>query len=642
MRTERNSGVHHAEERLTIIELLLDLSGAALDQSALLRVTDNLGDRDGLGSITARASCILPAGILAPAGASPGWRFALAENALEASNRAIQAAARAQRPLVVLLGAALAGGDAIGTLLEAVASDPLFGFAVARTATEDGRLTKIQSDLGDRDIATLSRSVLAALPPQYIVPEVVGTCFVVRAEVVANMGLLSSDFQTTVGAWLHYLCRARRVGFRGVIVNRAVIPITGEIASSILAPCSNDFWRAHRQFPDTAYAREEFARLAAHEYESFLGRVRCTEEGKRNTLLLDARGMPAHHNGTAASLLGLMSGFAAAARDWNISVLVKPDANSFHKVSERYPDWEVFEELPDARFSIALGLNQPWDGRTLEELHQRALFVFYFMHDTISWDILYNCAAPQTVEAAWRFIAEYADGLVFNSDFSRRRFNTRFQPSPLVRQSVSYLSFHPGDYFQNGHASGRGEYILVVGNHLDHKWIAPTVELLATAFPFQGVYAFGSSDARLPNVTCIPSGDRSDEEIARLFEGARIIVFPSFYEGFGFPVLQGLSCGKAVVARRSTLLDEIAERSRADGNLYAFSDPGELLDVVGGLLRGDVVDRLPLSSGLAQGQAPVRWPEIASGMLDFMSASFEGSGEQWMRRARSIELYHGW
>lgn len=611
-----------------------------MDQAAVRKVADQLTDRDGLGGITARASCILPPGADRPRGATRWWEVSAAEQALETSNRAIQAAARAGRPLLVLLGAATANCEAAGLLLEALASDPLFGFAVARTASEDGLLAKLQSDLGDRDIKTLPRAVLAALQPQYIVPEVVGTCFVLRAELVSNVGILDSSFETPGGAWLHYLCRARRLGFRGAIVNRAVIPVVGDVVSCTQVASSSDFWKLHRQFPDTAYARQEFARLPAHEYESFLGRARCAEDDKRKTLLLDARGIAPHHNGTSACILGLLDGFAVAASEWNISVLVRPDSNRFHNISERYCDWHILEELLEARFTMALRLDQPWDGGTLRELHQHALYNFYLMLDTISWDILYNGTTPQTVEATWQFIAEYADGLLFISDFSRQRYNNRFQSSPLVRQFVSYLSFHPEDYFKNGAASGDDEYLLVVGNHLDHKWVTPTVELLATAFPFQSVHALGCGDVQLPNVTRVSSGDRTDEEIVRLYRGARIVVFPSFYEGFGFPVLQGLSCGKAVVARRSTLLDEIAAHSRADGKLYAFSDPPELLDIVQRLLGGNASGDLRLATGLAKAENPMRWPDIAGSMLDFLNASFERSGEQWMRRMRYIGLHN--
>jgi glycosyltransferase involved in cell wall biosynthesis len=40
----------------------------------------------------------------------------------------------------------------------------------------------------------------------------------------------------------------------------------------------------------------------------------------------------------------------------------------------------------------------------------------------------------------------------------------------------------------------------------------------------------------------------SDEELARLYRGARCAAYVSLYEGFGLPVLEAMACGTAVVA----------------------------------------------------------------------------------------------
>jgi glycosyltransferase involved in cell wall biosynthesis len=183
----------------------------------------------------------------------------------------------------------------------------------------------------------------------------------------------------------------------------------------------------------------------------------------------------------------------------------------------------------------------------------------------------------------------------------------------------------------------------VVGNDLDHKWVGPTVELLGTAFPLQSIYALGSGSIDLPNVTSIPSGKLSEEEIARLFTDARIIVFPSFYEGFGFPVLQGLSYGKQVLVRRSSLIHEIAARCRAEGRLYEFSSPMELLEIVTHLLRGHEPDSLPLGKALDETEEPMGWPDIARNMLHFMQAGLQAPAAlQWPRRMQAIRLRQGW
>ena len=52
-------------------------------------------------------------------------------------------------------------------------------------------------------------------------------------------------------------------------------------------------------------------------------------------------------------------------------------------------------------------------------------------------------------------------------------------------------------------------------------------------------------------------GEVDDEELARLYNGALALVYPSWYEGFGLPVIEAMSCGAAVVASRDPALVEV-------------------------------------------------------------------------------------
>ena len=45
-----------------------------------------------------------------------------------------------------------------------------------------------------------------------------------------------------------------------------------------------------------------------------------------------------------------------------------------------------------------------------------------------------------------------------------------------------------------------------------------------------------------------------------LLAGALALVFPSLYEGFGFPALEAMICGTPVIASNSSSLPELVER----------------------------------------------------------------------------------
>jgi glycosyltransferase involved in cell wall biosynthesis len=53
-------------------------------------------------------------------------------------------------------------------------------------------------------------------------------------------------------------------------------------------------------------------------------------------------------------------------------------------------------------------------------------------------------------------------------------------------------------------------------------------------------------------------GEVGEEELARFYSGAVACLYPSFYEGFGLPVLEAMQCGAAVITSRDAALTETA------------------------------------------------------------------------------------
>jgi glycosyltransferase involved in cell wall biosynthesis len=109
--------------------------------------------------------------------------------------------------------------------------------------------------------------------------------------------------------------------------------------------------------------------------------------------------------------------------------------------------------------------------------------------------------------------------------------------------------------------------------------------------------------------------DEADK--AALLSGATALVFPSLYEGFGFPVLEAMACGVPVICAGTSSLPEVA------GDAALRVDP---LDVAGlaAALRRVAADGELREAMIAKGYANLarfRWETAAAQTLDVLEAT---------------------
>jgi glycosyltransferase involved in cell wall biosynthesis len=61
--------------------------------------------------------------------------------------------------------------------------------------------------------------------------------------------------------------------------------------------------------------------------------------------------------------------------------------------------------------------------------------------------------------------------------------------------------------------------------------------------------------------------DIPDDELGEIYKNAAVFVYPSYYEGFGLPILEAMACGTPVVASSTSSLPEVG------GNAALYADP---------------------------------------------------------------------
>jgi len=68
-------------------------------------------------------------------------------------------------------------------------------------------------------------------------------------------------------------------------------------------------------------------------------------------------------------------------------------------------------------------------------------------------------------------------------------------------------------------------------------------------------------------------------DLPAIYNLAEVFVFPSFYGGFGFPVLEAMACGVPVITSNVSSLPEIA------GDVAVYIDPHSVDDIADGIRR---------------------------------------------------------
>jgi glycosyltransferase involved in cell wall biosynthesis len=104
----------------------------------------------------------------------------------------------------------------------------------------------------------------------------------------------------------------------------------------------------------------------------------------------------------------------------------------------------------------------------------------------------------------------------------------------------------------------------------------------------------------------------SDPDLLQLYNAADLFVFPSFYEGFGLPVLEAMACGCAVACSNTSALPEVVDGAAILFDPYAVD---EIARALSDLLRdGELRTRMARLG--TQRAAHFSWQKTAERTLE--------------------------
>ena len=103
-----------------------------------------------------------------------------------------------------------------------------------------------------------------------------------------------------------------------------------------------------------------------------------------------------------------------------------------------------------------------------------------------------------------------------------------------------------------------------------------------------------------------------DEDLLRFYAACEVFVFPSFYEGFGLPILEAMACGRAVACSNTASMPEVAD---AAAILFDPWSPGEILRAIRDLVTDPELRAHRERLGLKRA-ASFSWRKAAEKTLD--------------------------
>jgi alpha-1,3-rhamnosyl/mannosyltransferase len=234
---------------------------------------------------------------------------------------------------------------------------------------------------------------------------------------------------------------------------------------------------------------------------------------------------------------------------------------------------------------------------------------------------------PANVRADQAFaeqVLKRADGLIAVSE-NTRQDAIRILGIPPERITTVYSGVAE-EYFTAPPTKRSRPYVLSVGtieprknlNGLLDAWKLMRAELRAAYDLVVAGPAGWGTEATLARIKeeAVYLGYVPEEQMPGLFAGASAFVYPSLYEGFGFPVVQAMASGVPVVTSNTSCLPEVA----GGGALCVDpKSPQEIARALEKLLEDEELRERIGRTGLKRAQR-YRWVICAAQSLDFFRA----------------------
>lgn len=444
------------------------------------------------------------------------------------------------------------------------------------------------------------------LPRWYISPVAVGFCLLVKRSLIKNYGLFDPIYGLGYNEENDFCMRINAAGYSSLIANRAFVSHVGSasfdtaLKKKIDADNHAELVARYPFYLDAVQNFVTYTYAAADVFAEILAST------QRMSILVDIHHLSHVYNGSTRYALSFLKTLSQATLPPNVSVTVAAQAASISFFNlDRYGLTVVPYRAVTGVYDVGIALAPVNHVAQLIHLNDhcaRWVVSHFDMIAARAWNLmLRDPMRPIIVEQG----LAHADRVVAISNFSLADA-AAYYPALAEELVKRGESVHLGSTRDTtGERFGKAfddplpqriesilnedTYLVVLGNSYPHKQVA----LAAHALESIGcpVIAFGPIDglAETPTRAIVTSGILSDSALARILEGAAVVVFPSAYEGYGLPVADSLDFGVPIVAFDTIVAREVVDELGGHDAVLFFKRFDELAKIVTSAMTDSVL-----------------------------------------------------
>jgi GT2 family glycosyltransferase len=517
---------------------------------------------------------------------------------IASANLGLERALAEGRDAILLNSDALLTPGAISELAKVAYLDPLIGFVSPRSNNATICNSPYPEKYRGLDMeAALSqhRQIEPFLPRITYVPTAVGFCLYIRNLMLREFGLFDMIYGQGYNEENDLIMRCNHGGYRAVLANRAFVYHVGEMSFSQTSSNREQREETNRRillkrYPEYEFAVQRFFQSVEYRAQSLVSGLIPDQDG-RLRILFECSHLICGYSGTYEFAKKLIAAFVAEHQDdYQCFIRCSEAAYRFHGYNSitgltLLSDKAELDE--NAPFAMAIRLAQPFLKQELVDINRLAPITAFIMLDTIAQDCEY--IETQDLKRLWDTMLQTTAVIGYNSLFSKAQFHLRHAVPDDVTEFTALHSMESADYAFTPELTDQRaaqevattalpkNYILLVGNHYAHKALAKTIALFRQIESPPPIVVLGIEVDDPLVCASYRSGELSDAFVYELYQHSRCVLFPSHYEGFGFPIMHALACHKPVIARDLPSALEIKAEANSTQNMHLFATTREMV-----------------------------------------------------------------